>query len=312
VSSKTLRFGPYAIECNNLDKLFFPDAGLSKGDLVDYYADVADTMLPHLADRPLTMHRFPDGIQAEGFYQKDAPDYFPDWIDRATLPKQGGVVRYVLCNKAATLVYLANQACITPHVWLARADRPRHPDRLIFDLDPPKGRDFGVVRDAARAIREALEELGLVAFALLTGSRGVHVTSPLDRSAEFDAARAFARDLADWLAHREPKRWTTKVRKLRRRGRLYLDTGRNAYGQTGVTPYAVRAKPGAPVATPVDWEELADPDLRAGTYTITNIRARLAQRGDPWKEIARHARSLDAPRRALAERRESEGLDAKS
>lgn len=270
----------------------FPDDGLTKGDLVDYYYRISETMLPHVAGRPLTMHRFPNGIDAEGFYQKEAPDYFPQWIERVALEVEGGRTQHqVLCNNVATLVYLANQSCITPHVWLSRADKVRYPDKLIFDLDPPSG-DFEIVREAAQALREMLQQVGLVPFVMTTGSKGLHVVTPLDRTVDFDTARAFARRLAEVLAGREPDRFTTETRKNKRRGRLFLDYLRNSYGQHGVAPYAIRAKPGAPVATPLDWDELANRNLHSQSYTMQNIFRRLGQKEDPWRDMMDHARSL--------------------
>lgn len=287
-----MKLGGHEIEISHPDKLLFPDAGITKGDLADYYRRIAKTMLPHIEDRPLTLHRFPDGIGAKGFYQQNVSDYFPDWIARVRLPKEDGEVEHCLCNDAATLVYLAGQACISLHAWLARAEHPRRPDRMIFDLDPP-GEDFELVRFAARTIRETLADVGLAGFVMTTGSRGLHVTVPLDASADFEASRSFARRIAGLAAARAPDRLTTEQRKNKRGGRLYLDTMRNAYGQTGVAPYAVRAKPGAPVATPLEWSEL-DGKLRADKYRIGNVFRRLARKKDPWRGIGRHAASLGA------------------
>ncbi len=292
----------HAIEISNPDKVLFPQAGYTKSDLVGYYRDVADVMLPHLEDRPLTLHRFPDGIASDGFYQQNASDYFPQWIARVTLPKENGKVVHCMCNDAATLVYLAGQACITPHVWLARADQPHHPDRMIFDLDPGSD-DFDTVRVAARTMRQVLEDIGLETFVMTTGSRGLHVVTPLDASADFDAVREFARHVAEVAAARAPGELTTEQRKNQRGGRLYLDIMRNAYGQTAVAPYAVRARPGAPVATPLDWDELGDGKLRADRYNIGNIMRRLGQKQDPWRTIASHAAALDAHTDALADLR---------
>lgn len=288
-----IKVGRRNIEISNADKVLFPDAGITKNDLIDYYRCIAGSMLPHIRDRPLNLHRFPDGIDATGFYQQNVPDYFPDWIARARLRKQGGVVEHCLCNDAATLVYLAGQACITPHAWLARAGRPRHPDRMIFDLDPPDD-EFELVRFAARAVRAVLKDIGITSFVMTTGSRGLHVVVPLDAEADFEAVRDFARRVAAAVAARAPQRLTTEQRKDKRRGRLYLDIMRNAYGQTAVAPYAVRAKPGAPVATPLEWDELDNARLRSNSHRIGNIFGRLARRRDPWRRISRHAVAIGA------------------
>lgn len=296
-----MKVGRHDIRVSRADKVLFPDAGITKGDLVDYYRRIADTMLPHVRERPLTLHRFPDGIAADGFYQQEAPEYFPDWIDRVRLPREsGGSIERCLCNNAATLVYLADQACITPHAWLAHANRPRHPDRMIFDLDPADD-DFASVRRGARTIREVLDDIGLASFVMTTGSRGLHVVVPLDASADFDAVRAFSRRIAKVAAARVPDKLTTEQRKQKRKGRLYLDVMRNAYGQTAVAPYAVRAKSGAPVAMPLAWDELGNGKLRADRYHIDNAFRRLARRRDPWHDMDRHAASLGVPETRLAD-----------
>lgn len=281
------------IEISSIEKLFFPEEGITKGDLIDYYKRIADTLLPHLEERPLSLQRFPDGIDGEGFYQKQAPDYFPDWIDRVTVQvkEDEGHQSQVVCNNASTLIYLADQACITPHTWLSRQDKLTHPDKLIFDLDPPDD-DFELVRAAARALRQMLADVGLIPFLTTTGSQGLHVVVPLDRSAEFDTVRAFARNLAEKLARREPDRFTVEPRRNKRAGRLFLDYLRNAYAQTSVAPYAVRPKPGAPIATPLDWDELDEPDLHPQQYTIQNIFRRLGQKDDPWQGMMEQARPL--------------------
>jgi bifunctional non-homologous end joining protein LigD len=228
--------------------------------------------------------------------QKDVPDHFPDWVHRAELPKEGGTVRYVVCDDTATLVYLAGQACTTPHRFLSRTDRPDRPDRLVFDLDPP-GDDFGLVREAARGMRALLDELRLPSLLMATGSRGLHVVVPLDRREPFAVVRDFAHGVAETLAARDPDRLTTAARKSARGGRLYLDVQRNAYAQTAVAPYAVRALPGAPVAAPLSWADLDDRGLTAGRWTLGNVDELLKE--NPWQDPPR-PRSLGEARRRLA------------
>lgn len=225
------------------DKALFPDDGITKADLARYYRTVAHRMLPQLRGRPLMLERHPDGIGGMSFMQKDVPEHFPDWIHRVELPKRQGTVTYLLCDDTATLLYLVDQGCITPHRFLSRADRPDHPDRLIFDLDPA-GDDVAQVRIAALLLRDLLEQLRLPSAVMTTGSRGLHVLVPLDRSASFDDVRAFARGVAEHLAAGRPDTLTTEVRKEARKKRLYLDIQRNAYAQTAVAPFAVRARPG--------------------------------------------------------------------
>jgi bifunctional non-homologous end joining protein LigD len=294
-----MKVGGHKIEISHEDKVFFPKAKITKGDVIDYFRRVARVMLPHVRERPLAMHRHPDGVEGEGFFQKEVPDYFPRWIERVTTPrKEGGKIDNVVCNNAATLVYLANQACITPHVWLSRRDKLDCPDQLIFDLDPP-GKKFALVRFAAKALREFFDELGLPSFVKTTGSRGLHVTVPLDRKQNFDTVREFAQDVACVLAHRHPKGLTVEPRKNKRRGRLFLDTARNSYAQHAVAPYAVRAIDGAPIATPLAWNEVGDSKLDAQRFNIKNIFQRLSRKSDPWKNLHRSARSLKAARRRL-------------
>lgn len=287
----TLHIGRRTIEISNEDKVFFPDADLTKGDLIDYYRRIAPVMLPHVQERPLTLHRFPDGIEGHGFYQQHTPKYFPAWIDRVTRSKEEGTVTHPVCNTAAALVYLANQAAITLHAWLSRADAPQQPDQLVFDLDP-SGSDFGHVCAAARHVRSALEDRGLAAFVMTTGSSGLHVRAPLQRGPDFDAVRAVARGLANRLADAHPKLCTTEQRVAKRQGRVFLDTVRNAYGQTVVAPYSVRARPGAPIATPLSWAELDRADLTAQHYTIGNIFRRIGQKDDPWATMSQHVSTL--------------------
>jgi len=292
----TRRFGPYSVTLEREEKVLFPGEEITKGALIRYYDDVANVILPHLRDRPLTLQRFPDGIEKEGFYQKEAPDYFPDWISRAPVPLAGeGSQEQVLAGNRATLVYLANQATITPHVWLSRLDEPDTPDRMVFDLDPA-GDDFTLVRAAARALNRILDAVGLTPFFMTTGSDGGHVWVPLRRKTGFDEVRAFARTVAECLAQANPERFTTRPRKGARKGRLYLDVGRNARGQTAVAPYAVRARPGAPVATPLAWEELDRKGLDSRTFNLRSIPRRLGQQPDPWKGMGRRAGSLSRAR----------------
>jgi bifunctional non-homologous end joining protein LigD len=287
------------IEISNPDKVLFPDDGITKADLAGYYGRVAETMLPHLERRPLHLQRFPDGIGGEEIHQKQVPDYFPDFVERIDVPKKGGGrITHALALNPQTLVYLAGQAVVTPHTWLSRADKLDCPDQVVFDLDPPRA-DLDVVREAARALRSILEKIGLAPFVKPTGSRGLHVVCPLDRSPDFDEVRAFCRDVADLVVARDRDRFTTEQRKQKRRGRLYLDVARNAYAQTAVAPYAVRARAGAPVAAPLDWDEIGRRGFHPERYTIRNVFRRLGTKGDPWADIQSQAHSLDQARARL-------------
>ncbi|MFE5915073.1 non-homologous end-joining DNA ligase [Streptomyces wedmorensis] len=285
-----IRTGRHTIEISRPDKVLFPGDGITKADLARYYRTVAQRMLPHLRGRPIMLERHPDGTDGPVFMQKNVPDHFPNWIHRAELPKEDGTVTYLICDDTATLLYLADQACTTPHRFLSKADLPEHPDRLVFDLDP-SGDDFTVVQETAGWLHELLEELELPSLLMTTGSRGLHVLVPLDRRAAFDDVRAFAADVATALTGRHPDRITTEVRKKARRGRLYLDIQRNAYAQTTVTPYAVRARPGAPIAAPISWDDLRDPDLNARRWTLADADRLLED--NPWSPPP-HPRSLQA------------------
>jgi bifunctional non-homologous end joining protein LigD len=306
VSDLELRVGGRSVRVSRPFKVLFPDDGLTKADLARYYAQVAPTMLPHLRDRPLHMRRFPDGIAGGGIEQKQVPSHFPAWVERIRVPrKSGGEVTHVLCNDAATLVYLADQACIEPHVWPSRRDRLDHPDQVIFDLDPPKD-GAESASDAARLLRELLDQLGLVPFVRSTGIRGLHVVSPLERRWNFDVVRAFARGVAELLAARHPDALTVAQRKEERRGRLFIDVFRNGYAQTVIAPYALRAVPGAPVAVPLEWREVGRSS--PSDHTIFNVFERVERHGDPWQGLRRSARSLRESRRRLEALRVHEGL----
>lgn len=276
--------GSRSVEISNPDKALFPESGITKERLARYYASAGETMLPHLRDRAMTLHRFPDGIGADGFIQKDAPDHFPDWIERHPLPKEGGEVDYVVANDVATLVYLADQACVTPHVTLSRVDKADHPDRMVFDIDPPEVLDDpGILHEAVGAVGEVIDGMGMEMFLTTTGSKGYHIVIPLDRSEDFDTVRERARDVAERAAEKNSDLLTVAQRKSKRGDRVFVDYLRNSYGQTTVAPYSVRAIEGAPVATPIEWDELGSSEPRK--YNIDNIFRRLAQKRDPWSQL---------------------------
>ncbi len=299
-STRTVRAGRRTVEIHRPDKVLFPGDGdhkeYTKADLVEYYRSVAPYMLPHLRGRPLMLERHPDGVDGLRFMQKNTPEHYPDWIHRVEVPKEGGTVCHTVCDDTATLVHLADQACLTLHRWLSRTDHLDRPDRIVFDLDP-SGDDFDQVRETARLLGDLLDELKLPSGLMTTGSRGMHIVVPVSGRHDFDEAREFAKDVADTLVDAHPDRLTTAARKKDRGERLYLDVQRNAYAQTAVAPFTVRARPGAPVATPLSWDQLDAPDLDARRWTIADAADQA--RTDPWAGVMRRGRSLGPARRRL-------------
>jgi bifunctional non-homologous end joining protein LigD len=288
-----MRAGRRNVRITHPEKGLFPD-GTTKADLAGYYRDVAPVMLPHVRDRPVSMQRFNGGIEHQGFFQKDIPKGAPEWVPTITVPKKGGTVRHVLANETATLVWLANQNCITPHVSTARADRLDRPDRIVWDLDPT-GEDFDVVRRTALELGAVLREAGAEPHAMVTGSRGIHVVVAIRRRYGYDAVRAAALAVAEALVERNPDELTVEFYKEKRGDRLFVDVNRNGRAQTAVPPYAVRPRPGAPVATPLRWAELEDRALRPDGWTLHTVRERLDRAGDPWEGIAKAAGALPRP-----------------
>ena len=301
VKDGSLRVGGRTVQVSSVGKPFFPDAGLVKGDLLAYYRDVAEVMLPYVRGRPLNLQRFPDGVAGKGFWQQGASGHFPDWVRTVTVERRGrgGTVDHVVCDAAATIVYLANLATVTFHAWTSTVDHLARPDLVVLDLDPDPGQGLDVVRAAARAVRAACEELGLTPFVQTSGSKGYHVVVPLEPGPDGEMVHDFAADLAALVAARDPDRLTVEWRKAKRQGRLLLDTARNGYAQTIVAPYSVRPKPEAPVATPIEWSELGRVEPRS--YTMANLRRRLARKPDPWAGMAASAAEFEPVRARLDE-----------
>jgi bifunctional non-homologous end joining protein LigD len=289
----TIQAGRYEIEITHPDKEMYPGEGITKQEVVEYYDRIAEFMLPHVKGRPLVMHRFPDGIEGKDFYQKTAPDYFPDWIETREIDLvQGGTSPMVVVEKKADLLYLANAACLVPHVWLSTKSSLEKPDRIVFDLDPAR-QDFDTVKMAAFMLKEGFEERDLTPLVMTTGSKGLHVVIPIQPGHSFDEVRDFARRTAQGLVEREPARLTLETRIGSRKGKVFLDYLRNAYGQTTVAPYGLRALPGAPVATPLEWDELRGSKTGPQRYRMSNIFRRLGAKKDPWKNMAAKAGKLN-------------------
>jgi bifunctional non-homologous end joining protein LigD len=280
-------------------KVLFPEDGITKADLIRYYQRIAPQLLPYLQGRPLVLQRFPDGIHGSGFIQKAVPAYYPSWIKTITVEKAGGVVKHVVCDDAATLAYLANQACIAFHPWLSRTGDTNCPDQMVVDFDPSRDDDLAGVVGGALVLKDILDKLELPAYVKATGSRGVHVVVPLDGKQDFDAVRAFARRLAAIIVDRDTGRYTLEAHKGKRRGRVFIDVNRNGYAQTAVATYSVRARPGAPVSVPLSWAELRKRNFRPDAFTIRNVFDRVDKIEDPWKSFWRQAASLEAANRKL-------------
>ena len=284
------------------EKVLFPADGITKGDLCAYYQSVASLMVPHIAGRPVTMERFPAGIDKKGFIQKDVSKGFPDWLQRVAVPKRqgepGDEVHYPLVTDERALLWLANQNSITPHVWTSRVPRLRQPDLCVFDHDPA-GEDPAKLRGAALAVRGLLDELGLPSFVKTSGSKGFHIAVPLDGRAQFDVVWRFGHGAGAVLVKRHPTLLTQEFIKADRAERIFVDTGRNLAGATFAAVYAVRPKPGAPVSAPCTWDEVEHGRAEPRTFTLRTMARRLAQVGDLWHGIAQQGRSLTEPLAAL-------------
>lgn len=284
----------------------YPDNDYTKEDILEYYDRVAEHMLPHLEDRPLMMQRFPDGIEEDGFYQKNASDYFPDWIRRCEVDKEEGTVKHVICDSKDTLLYLVNQGTISFHSWLSTADHLHKPDKMIIDLDP-SGDDFSQVQDAARALRNELDRYEITSFPMTTGSRGLHIIIRLDGKEDFDLSRDAARMLGNRMSEKYPGIFTMEQYKKDREGRLYFDIQRNAYAQTGIVPFSLRPRPGAPVATPLEWNEATDSKLQADKYRLNNLFRRLGQTDNYWESYNRAVYSASGLREKWSKDQDTSG-----
>jgi bifunctional non-homologous end joining protein LigD len=290
------RIGGIDVRLSRLDKVFYPDDGITKGDLVEYYREMAPRIITFARDRPLVMHRFPEGIGGPRIVQQNVPSYFPEWVTRTEVAKQGGTLRHVLADIPATLVYLANQGFIEFHFFLSRVGALEQPDQVVFDLDPPDQGGFTLACQVAVDLRELLTgEIGLTCYVKTTGGKGLHVHVPVSPRQDFDTVRAFARGVASRLASRSPAHLTTKQRRESREGRLYLDVMRNAYAQTVVAPYTVRARPGATVATPVHWAEVESGSLSPLRFTLRTMAVELDGREDPWADMGQHLSEIPVP-----------------
>jgi bifunctional non-homologous end joining protein LigD len=283
------------VRLTNPQRVLYPDQGVTKRDLATYYEMMAEWMLPHISERPLTLVRCPAGQQAHCFFQKHFDDSVPDSIRRILIEERDGPEWYGVLNSTDGLLSLVQLGALELHSWNSRADRLERPDRLVIDLDPDPGVAWGAVVDGALHVRELLAELGLESFLKTTGGKGLHVVVPLVRRSDWSEVRRFSQAVATLLAQAAPGLYTTEFSKQKRRGRILLDYLRNARGATAIEAYSTRARPGAPVAAPIYWDELADA-VRADSFTVLNMADRKKELGeDPWKDFGAVKQSLTAP-----------------
>lgn len=276
------------------EKVLFPDDGITKGELAAYYEAIAPLMVPQIRARPITMERFPSGIGHQGFLQKDVSKGFPEWLERVEVPKKGGSVHHPLVCDTRSLLWLANQNCVTPHVWTSRAPKVYQPDLCVFDLDPSQDEPDDL-RAAALAVRDVLAELDLPSWVKTSGSKGFHIVVPIDGEAGFDDVAAFAYAVARVLVERYPRTLTLEFSKADRGGRIFVDTGRNGYSATFAATYAVRARRGAPVSAPCTWDELERGEVGPRSFTLRTMAERIAAVGDLWSELPERGHSLTQP-----------------
>ena len=274
------------------DKVLFPDDGITKGELAEYYEMVAPVMLPHITGRPVTMERFHRGIGEKGFFQKNVVKGFPSWLERIEVAKKDGVVHHPVVRDARGLLWLANQNCITAHVWTSRAPDIEHPDVCIIDLDPGDD-DAPRLRAATLLIRDGLAARGLTSWVKTSGSKGYHIAVPLDSTASYGTVARFAHRLGTELVGRDPDNLTQEFYKADRGGRILVDTGRNEYSATFAAAYTVRARPGAPVSAPCTWGELEAGTVTPTSFTLRNMAARLDAVGDLWQGLLECRQSLN-------------------
>jgi bifunctional non-homologous end joining protein LigD len=280
------------------EKVLFPEDGITKGDLAAYYEAMAAVILPHLRGRPITMERYPAGIGKQGFWQKDVSKGFPAWLERTAVPKKDGVVHHPIVTDTRSLLWITNQNTITQHVWTSRVPDLDYPDICVFDLDPSAD-DVASVRAAALGLRDLLAELGLPSWVKTSGSKGFHIVVPLDGESKMGQVERFAHGVGKLFVSHAPDHLTQEFNKVDRRGRIYVDTGRNGYSATFAAAYTVRAKPGAPVSAPCTWEEIERGRVEPRTFTLRNMADRIAKVGDVWADMRRRGRSLKKPTEKL-------------
>ena len=296
VDNAILKVDGRDVRLTNLRKAFWPELGITKGALIQYYADVAPVLLPHIRDRAMVMRRYPNGAAGASFFMKEAPSPRPPWIRICAIDHgDGKVVNFPVIDDRPSLLWLINLGCIDLNQWYARCDDVHRPDYLHFDLDPGDGATFEQASECGLIVRDALTTLGMKPYVKTTGSRGLHVYVALKRGPLQDAVHTFAKALATELASRNPKLMTVGYRVAARpKGRVVVDYKQNAWGQTLASIYSVRPKPRATVSTPVAWKEL-EKGVRLDDFRIDNVRQRITKLGDLWKPLlsAKERTNLD-------------------
>jgi len=298
-----IRRGRRTLRLSNLDKLFWPEEGITKGDLLAYYREVGPALLPHLRDRPFTMKRYPDGWQGKHFFQKDAPSHMPEWIPSETYrstsreTRQKRTIRYPLVNDELALLWMVNMGCIDMNTWYSRVDRPERPDWVLFDLDPSPDVGFREVVQVALLVKEVLDALGLAGFPKTSGADGFHVLVPVERRSTYDDTREFAEIVAGTLARTHRGLVTTEWAKAKRRGVL-IDANQNGEGKTIASAYSVRPRAGAPVSTPLRWDEVSE-ELDPLDFTMEVVLGRVEREGDLFEGVLTTRQSLGRALRAV-------------
>lgn len=286
INDKMVEVGGHKIKLTNLQKIIWPE-GLTKAHLIKYYFEIAPFLIPYLADRPIVLHRYPDGIAGDSFYQKDCPDYAPEWIRRIPVEhkKEGRIVNYIICDSEAALIWLANQACIEIHAWLSKTEHMNCPDLAVIDLDPPKTTPFKNVLKTALVVKQVLEEFGLKSYPKTSGARGIHILIPLAPRYQFPKVTAAMKIIAETVQSLLSKITTVERLVSKRGNKIYIDYLQNGKGKTIAFQYSARPLPGAPVSCPLYWSEVASGEINPAQFNISNMKDRIRRNGDIFKEI---------------------------
>lgn len=277
------------VKITHSSRILFPKSKITKKEFIAYYQKIAKKILPLIKDRPVSMQRFPEGIQGEIFFQKKVSSYFPKWLKKVSVKREGKEnINMAICNDLDSLLYLANQICVL-HIWLSKKGKLNYPDRLIFDLDP-SGNNFSKIIEAALDLKKILDQLDLPSFIMTTGSKGLHIVIPIKPKLVFDQARNLARSIASLLVLKYPQKYTIEPRLNKRKNKVFIDYLRNAFAQTAVAPYSIRPIESGPIAMPLEWKELSNKKLSSQSFNIKNCFKR---KKDPWKNFDKKSISLE-------------------